>query len=225
MFILYDGAAMQTNGSRHRGIGRYTRQLLAGLRTVRPDWRIEVVEHGYSNPLPTADLNVSTRRFTPPLTRAWSTDTLNGRYYGDWLTALNPDWVILPSVFESEAIVPLFTGRRPPVAAICYDLIPLMFHQTYMTSPHFPYHWYAGRMQVIDATDQVLAISQSTADDTKRALGPTCPLVENIRGAAGPEFRMMSASELGAIMPPLAARVGLHKPFILYAEAHLPVQF
>src|SRR5579871_3506100 len=85
MHLLIDGQALQTSSSRQRGIGRYAGNLLRGLATVRPGWRIEVVQNRALPPIAADNLHgLPVLSFQPPLPPAIDFQEINERYYADW---------------------------------------------------------------------------------------------------------------------------------------------
>ena len=135
-----------------RGIGRYTRNLLRGLREARPGggsgWS-RTPGSGRSTRPTLGGLPVVT--FRPPL--AVSPPHLpdirvNARYYADWLAAHRPDTVLVPSVFEHETVVPEFGTERPRVFTVLYDFIPLLFadHLLRGAEAQAWYGWQVGRL-------------------------------------------------------------------------------
>src|SRR5437867_329852 len=135
MDLLIDGQALQTPDSRHRGVGRYGRNLLAALAAARPRWKMAVVQNEQLEPIAGNLGGLPVLPLRPPLTPEPSHAEANARYYADWLCAWAPRRILLLNCFEWKAIKPTFVGPRPPLAAVLYDLIPLLFHPLYLTDP------------------------------------------------------------------------------------------
>lgn len=188
MFLLYDGLPFQT-GSRVRGIGRYAAGLLDGLRAVRPGWDVRIIEHGSLPPLgPELAARFPVRRFDYPVPYRRGTAAALQRYFADWVAAQRPDWVLHPSPFETAGAVPRYSAPRPRTAAVLYDLIPALFPDHYLKHDPATIDGYAARLRMTAGYDLLLAISQATADDAARVLGPGGRTVVNIRGAADDRF-------------------------------------
>ncbi|HMF14348.1 MAG TPA: hypothetical protein VKE94_18655, partial [Gemmataceae bacterium] len=51
MRLFIDGQAMQSPDTRNRGIGRYSRNLVAALAAARPGWHIELVQSTHLDPI------------------------------------------------------------------------------------------------------------------------------------------------------------------------------
>jgi glycosyltransferase involved in cell wall biosynthesis len=216
MYLLIDGQPLQTQ-SRTRGIGRYSSNLIAALREVRPEWRIEIV---HSTHLPPLDPRLLTgcrlRTFEPPLFSDSDHADANERYYADWLTSLAPDALLMLNFFEGEAWVPRFTGPRPPLFGILYDLIPLLFPRQYLHRTLADYAMYAGRLRQMAAADGLLAISEASARDFRQLLAPPRPQVLAIGGAAEASFTPHSLLQMSGYRARLRHRFGLEREFILY---------
>jgi glycosyltransferase involved in cell wall biosynthesis len=218
--LLIDAQPLQTPGSRLRGIGRYSSNLLRALAAARPDWRIEVVQNAALPSIADDDRDgLPVLSFQPPLSQQGEHLEVNERYYADWLTARGADGVLLLSHCEGcEAVVPSFCGRRPRVFGIAYDLIPLLYPQHYLTDLGIA-RWYAHRFRQLLDSDALLAISEATARDVRTLGGEQAPPVVNIGGAVDPLFAPLPADELIARAARLRERFGLKRAFILYVGA------
>ena len=217
MHLLIDAAPLQTP-ARDRGIGRYTSNLLAALAVVRPGWRIEVIEHARLDAIDPATVHgLPIVRFPGLLPYSPATRAANDRYFGDWIAARRPDRILLASVFEKLGVIPKFDGPRPPIVAILYDLIPILFHEHYGVRQPSE-EWYADRFRDTANVDALLAISEAAAADTRRLIGAGCPPTMNIQGAVDPRL----APSLGgcADPSPVLAKYGVDRPFILYVGGY-----
>lgn len=218
MELLIDGCPLQTD-ARKRGIGRYTTCLLAALRRVRPGWRMRVIEHGGLPPIPAdraAHLPIVTLAAPLPYDLVAAANyPVNDLYFADWILSQAPEHVLFTSVFEKPGVVPRFTGRRPPMSAILYDLIPVLFPDKYGllqgTEP-----WYGRRFRDLAGMDRLFAISAATAADTRRLLGPDGPPVVNIRGAVDTKFSPIPADRLARASEAVHRKYGITPPFLLY---------
>ena len=113
MDLLIDGQALQTPDSRHRGVGRYGRNLLAALAAARPRWKMAVVQNEQLEPIAGNLGGLPVLPLRPPLTPEPSHAEANARYYADWLCAWAPRRILLLNCFEWKAIKPTFVGPRP----------------------------------------------------------------------------------------------------------------
>jgi glycosyltransferase involved in cell wall biosynthesis len=216
MHLLVDIQALQTPSSRNRGIGRYTSHLLDSLARARPGWEIELVESTHLAPAD-ASLCPGVRRtaFAPPLPVDLSRPDANELYYGDWLTDRAADAVLVASFIEGAALVPQFTGPRPPLLGILYDLIPLLFAEHYLPTPRAR-EYYGRRFRQMLATDCLLAISQASANDLGRLVPGPRPRVVAIGGGADPAWAPHPEAELARHRATLLPRLGLERDFLLY---------
>lgn len=218
MDLLIDGCPLQTP-ARDRGIGRYTTGLLSGLKAVRPQWTMTVIEHGRLPAIPPDRLaGVPSVRFDAPLPYDLATPQnypVNDRYFADWLLARHSDHVLFASVFEKLGVVPHFTDRRPPTSAVMYDLIPVLFPEQY-NSLRSGEAWYAQRFRDVCRLDRLFAISAAATADARRLLGPDGPPVSNIRGAVNRSFVPFPPDKLPLAAAKVRAKYGVREPFLLY---------
>lgn len=220
MFVLVDALPLQTPTSRGRGIGRYAAGLLAALADARPDWDFRGLVHDYLPP-PTLPRGMRTHAFAPPLPITPENRDANERVLADFVAALNPAWVLHPSVWEADGLVPRYAERRPRVGVVLYDLIPLLFPHVYLRDAATA-GYYAQRTRVAAAADVLLAISESTAADARRLLGPDLPPVVNIRGAADPAHEPLAEPAFTVAEFDVRTRLGLPKPFVLFVGGFEP---
>jgi glycosyltransferase involved in cell wall biosynthesis len=217
MDVLFDAQPLQS-GSRLRGIGRYTRNLLRGLREARPGWRVRLVQNARFRPLDPADAGgLPVVTFRPPLATSpphLPDIRVNARYYADWLAAHRPDVILVPSVFEHETIVPEFGPDRPRVFTVLYDFIPLLFADHLLSGAEARawYGWQVGRL--LDA-DGVLSISEASTRDLHRLFPGLAGAVTTIGGAPDPCFAPLPADELAAQRERLRGRLDLGREFVL----------
>lgn len=220
MHLIIDGQGLQTPESRQRGIGRYSRNLIATLPTLRPDWRIELVQNQALEPIDQAhELPCAVRPFQPPLSLQPAHAEANERYFGDWLTAQAPDSILVLSFFEPQAVVPRFSGSRPPLFGILYDLIPLLVPRQYLASLANRTR-YGHRFRQMLGADCLLSISEASAKDLRQIGGGPLPELVSIGGAPDPSFRPHSEAELALQRGRLTKRFGLERDFILYVGGY-----
>jgi glycosyltransferase involved in cell wall biosynthesis len=217
MHLLVDVQALQTPSSRARGIGRYSRDLLAGLAACRPGWCIEAVQNVALPPIAPGLLpdGMARHDFKPPFPLVVDRNEASERYYADWLTARAPDAVLVLSWFEDQAVLPWFEGPRPPLFGILYDLIPVRFEGQYL-SERGALARYARSFRQLLQSDCLLAISGATAADLGRLLRPPLPRVVPIGGAPSPAFAPHPPDVLARLRDQLRAKFRLGRDFILY---------
>jgi glycosyltransferase involved in cell wall biosynthesis len=214
MYLIVDAQALQAPEVRLRGIGRYTRELIRALANHRPDWRIEAA---INSALPAPDLGalpptVNVRTFDPLLPFEPSLREANERGFADWLGALGPDTVLEPNVFEGDVIVPRFTRPRPLLAAVVYDLIPLVFHEHYLAGAATRER-HGARLRQLEEVDLLLAISDCTRSDVIRLLRWPSSRVATIGGGADhSDARSQPSAEASRRV---LDRLRLDRPFVL----------
>ncbi|MCU0706133.1 MAG: glycosyltransferase family 4 protein [Fimbriiglobus sp.] len=219
MDLLIDGQCLQS-ASRSRGIGRYTRNLLRGIATARPRWRVRIVQLANLPPIADDDLcGWEVFTFTPPVpVRPFDVHSarVNGLYYGDWLCAHRPDAILLTSLpGEHQTVVPEFTAdRRPHVAAVSYDFIPMVFPQWFLSNEVVE-AWYRRGVEALLGADTILSISQASADDLHRFFPTWEGRSEVISGAPDPLFAPLAEGEAATHLRRLAARHGIAGEFLL----------
>lgn len=182
MRLVVDAQALQTSGVR-RGIGRYVRGLLRALIRARPGWVFEAVVNSALPPPEDEELldRMQVTRFTPLLSMSARTRALNELYFGDWL-ASRGGTVFELSFFDEESLAPQFVRPRPPLAAVAFDLVPVLFHEHYLASPH-AHAIYKRRFRQFAQADLFLAISETTRRDVLRLMDVESDRVVAIGGA------------------------------------------
>ncbi len=90
-------------------------------------------------------------------------------------------------------------------AAIVYDLIPMLFPSAYFAHRPDYERWYLDKLRLISGAQQLLAISQATADDLVRVLGVDPALITVIGAGTGSAF---GTSDKNAGQPSSAADAG-----------------
>jgi glycosyltransferase involved in cell wall biosynthesis len=216
MYLVIDGQALQTPDSRGRGIGRYARNLVAAITAARPHWRIEVVQNDALPAIDAAeDGSRSLVHFQPPFPPDRAHREQNEQSYADWLNARRPDAILVLSCFERHALVPAFSGPRPKIHAVAYDLIPLVFHDRYLSNP-LSRAEYEYRLRQFMCFDGLWAISDATVADVQLMLEEDCPKIINIGGAPDPAFTAAALQGIGAGADSIRRRHGLKDDFFLF---------
>ncbi|WP_169972615.1 glycosyltransferase [Tautonia rosea] len=214
MRLGIDLLPLQSEGSRERGVGRYAAALLHSMaKHAQAD---EWVLYSYSE-LPFDRVP----ELTGPRVRIVSVgtiendDTIRGRW--QTIATQNPDrldGLLLLNPFE------LGPGFEPPprtpgglpIIAVLYDLIPLLFPETYLSDPGVRRRYFQ-RLDTLRRYDCLLAISDSTRRDAEHRLGIRADRVVTLPLTVDPRFGPDSANHRD---PETLARLGLSTPFLFH---------
>jgi glycosyltransferase involved in cell wall biosynthesis len=231
MRIVIDMQGAQALGSRNRGIGRYTLAFVKGLVRAGGDHEFVIALNGafpesideireeFSDLLPARNIAVWV---APGPTKA--DDPANaGRLkaaqflYETFLESLDPSIVLVTSLFEGlldDAVTSIgLTARSAPVATILYDLIPLIYRNTYLYNPVVE-HWYESKIGYLRRSDLLLAISDASARDAMFWLNFTEEAVVSVAGAVDEQFCRQDIDRGGEAA--LRRGYNLSKPFVMY---------
>jgi len=237
MRIVLDLQGAQ-NGSRFRGIGRYTlslaRQMVltggdrhefhlllnANLPEAAPD-----VLAAFDGLLPSSRFHVialpePTSEMVPE--NAWRTRAAELLREAA-LQALNPDMVHIGSLFEGfddnsvSSIGAL--GRSIPTAVTLYDMIPMLQPDAYLGSRSLQ-HWYYRKAHFARRADLLLAISASSAAEGHEALQLPPGRIRVIGTGVDSKFRPVRVDASQEMQ--LRRRYRLEQPFVMYAGAADP---
>jgi len=236
MRILIDLQGAQ-NGSRHRGIGRYSlalakavtrnagkHQVFILLNGLFVD-TIEDIKKSFAGILPESHFLVfmapgpvdelrpenTWRRHTAELLREHLID------------ALAPDVLLIGSLVEgAEDDTITSIGRitsSVAVAVVLYDLIPLTDPDRYIGWEPAR-NWYHGKIDSMRRSDLLLAISNAAADEAIRMLGVESARITNISSAADDSFSStgFSSSEIADV----TRRFGIDRRYLMHSSAFEP---
>ena len=132
------------------------------------------------------------------------------------LQSLDGDLVLMSSMFEGygdDAVTALPPGTLlPPTVGICYDLIPFLRPNAYLTSARCR-SWYYRRLLQMRRMAGLLAISEWSRGEAVGRFGYPPEDVTNILAGVGPQFRPERDSDEAEAA--LLARYGLQPGFIL----------
>jgi glycosyltransferase involved in cell wall biosynthesis len=230
MRIVIDLQGAQSTGSRTRGIGRYTlslahailrqrgkHEVLIALNAMFPD-TIQPIRAHFNGLLPQE--NIRLWQGTSPVCfdneNAWRRRAAEFTREA-FLASLRPDMVLVSSLFEGlgdDAVTSIGAfDRNVPTAVIQYDLIPLLYRNPYLLNPSVE-AWYEKKVDHLRRADLILAISESSRQETIRHLGLSDASVINISTAAHAQFhpQQIDRSRKDEILQ----RYDIHKPFVMY---------
>lgn len=235
MRIVIDMQGIQ-NGSRFRGIGRYTNSLIKQL-IIEADRKHEVflvlngafadtiaaIRADFGSLLPQSRIHV-----WQPLTPASYLDPANdGRRLASeaireaYFAALEPNVVLVSSVVEGAGDNTVTSvaslARHLPTAVIFYDLIPLLYQDEYLADPRVR-SWYINKLEWLQRADLLLAISESTRLEALQHLALESSRVVNISAALAPDFLTTTPQNRDC----LRQRFCIERPYLLYSGASDP---
>lgn len=207
---------------RRRGVGRYQRNLASAL-LARDDGH-EFVLYAEEGPA-TADLSttpgssVRSVRPSPSLGAAVARLVRENPDALDILVFTNP--LELTPGFDVPARP--FGPRVPRLAAVVYDLIPLIFQDGYLRAwPGRSYAWrYLWALERLRSYDVLLTISEATRGDVLRLLNVPPERVVTI-GAAGDDRASAFSPEDDPGDPDHLRSLGITRPFVFSTAASDP---
>jgi glycosyltransferase involved in cell wall biosynthesis len=233
MRILIDLQGAQ-NGSRNRGIGRYSLALaraivrnkgsheifiaLNGLFTET----IDAVKKDFSEILPDEHFTVFNAAgpvdelSTENSWRVRAAELLRERF----ITDLAPDFLLVSSLCEGASDDTITSiGQLPsrvPTAVILYDLIPHLYPEKYLKSDAAK-KWYYRKIESLKKAGLLLAISDSARREAIDHLGIDPHRIVNISSAAAPIFTKANLTpfELSA----LHTRCGINRKYVMHSSA------
>jgi glycosyltransferase involved in cell wall biosynthesis len=225
---LFDLQCCQSQGSRNRGVGRYSEELFAAVAAAPGQhdvWSALLA----SRPKPERILRAAKGKVleianypatsSPPDYLGGDADAIRDVLCGHRLASLRADVVHVSHVFEGlqgDVALPSLQTKSPGqvYSATVYDLIPLRFPGHYFANSTFK-RWYQHRLGWLRSADLLLAISDSTRTDLIDLLGLSPDRVLTIHGGYNAKFR--AAEERGVVDHALRRRFGLRQNFLLYA--------
>jgi glycosyltransferase involved in cell wall biosynthesis len=237
MRISIDMQGALTHGSRRRGIGRYTSQLISAVAQEAHNHDLQLVlnsnfqdacdeiERRFRGYLPKQAFSfyntpASERHHAPATSpRRRIADTIVRRH----IAGLRPDVLLFTSLFEiaPEDFSPLDLRIYPArlTAAIVYDLIPVLFEELYLQDRRVRQNFFV-TMDVLKTADLLFAISESARQDAIAWLDLEPDRVVNISAAADDRFRPLNMLEEERAS--LRMRFGLTRPFVMYVSGADP---
>ncbi|MDO8562535.1 MAG: glycosyltransferase family 1 protein [Candidatus Limnocylindria bacterium] len=206
MRVVFDARHLQTV-SRTRGIGRYSRNLLAAFARRAPAdvaWtllRLRTFAPADPSPLPPHRDLATFRLRRPELT----------------MLALDPVLLSLELPFTGGDVyhsvqLGLPALRRMAAVVTIHDLAPLHFPDEYLRTPYARVG-HAWQYALARRADAVIAVSEATAEDVRARLRVPASRVHVVAEAVDPAFAPPPRVEAAAAM---RARFGLPGRYVLY---------
>jgi glycosyltransferase involved in cell wall biosynthesis len=231
MRIVIDMQGAQTE-SRFRGIGRYAlefaqavarnrgeHQVFLALSGLFPD-TIEPIRAAFEGLLPQENIRawhaIGPVKDVDPSNQARREVAELMREA--FLASLKPDVIHVTSLFEGyvdDAVTSIGKfDQQTPVSVSFYDLIPLLNPDQYI-KPNPDYAaYYARKMEWLNNAQTLLAISGYTRQEGLDCLDIGPERIINVSTAIGPDFQPRLIDQ--HVANGLRAKLGLHRPFILY---------
>lgn len=215
MRIGVDMLAVQSPGSRGRGVGRYGANLVRAL-LARDDGHEYILYAHDGLPadlIPDGEARLGRIAVDPALGDRQIRDAVNR------LIAANPDRL---DAFLTLSPFELCPGYDPPARAIggprmltvVYDLIPFLYQETYLSDPRNA-DWHYRRLDTIRGHDALLAISDSTRGDCLRMMSLPGDRVVNVSGAGdGAFFKPDRSTPMPARALRTLHRLGVRKAYV-----------
>ncbi len=215
MRIGFDMFAVQSPHHGHRGIGRYSANLVSTL--LKRDDDHEYILYVY-DALPAKRVPSSTRARIRNIPVDGEAGT-NLPAYLDKLVQTNPDdldaFVVL-SAFEKwgHYTPPSHPKNGLKMFAVVYDLIPFLFQNEWEPDPLLRRHYRV--LEQLSRYDALLAISEATRKDILALLKLPPDKVVNISAASDPTFFF---PDRDPTLPPASKKcldaLGIQKPYVL----------
>jgi glycosyltransferase involved in cell wall biosynthesis len=159
--VWLDARGAQSEAHGDRGVGRYIVEQLGALLELAPE---VVGAVGLDPSLPTpASLEPLAER---GLLASHADGPAPGRPAPSIYHVMSP----FETTYDLEGIWPGWARDGARLVVTLYDLIPLVFRQRYLEQWGGWTNRWMGRLGLIGSADQVLTISQNTADDAMRLL-------------------------------------------------------
>ena len=194
MIFIIDAQVFQTN-TWHRGMGKYSIELLRGLSrsgsingyefefvinsnlTLNRDRKEALINLFPNARFRNVDLKLSNAHNVQKVQK-------NNKKKLDEIYSDKDSIFFIPSLFENE-VAPVFPENCKKLILV-YDLIPLFFYDRYMGHSEPVRNNYFGRFTVLFEADHILTISETTKNDFARSLGIPLSKITNIDGARIP---------------------------------------
>jgi glycosyltransferase involved in cell wall biosynthesis len=230
MRLVIDLQACQAEGSRDRGIGRYSlalasamvrhcrgHEVLIALNRVFPTTIAPLQAH-FSSILPPENVVLwggmsNLEEITPKnIPRRLASEHIKEEFF----RSLNADIIHTTSLFEGlvDSAVTTVSGRGSAIDAVTlYDLIPFLRPETYLVDERVE-DWYRRRILQLTRSDIALAISESSRREGIDFLGLPERSITNVSCAVDDKFRPQDVSPAREVS--LRYRFALTKPFVMY---------
>jgi len=233
MRIAIDLQGIQSEGSRTRGIGRYSIEIVTNIIKYYPNHEIILVANAALSDLRTkfqAQLNKNNifyLEWYSPCPLAYTSKNIVNIKIASYLRSyffqsLHADIILFTSLLEGFSDNCLTDFNRDfldtPVISLFYDLIPLLNPKLYLNSnPEFNQYYHA-KLADFKKLDGLLAISNSSAEEVKKYLEFDSKYVFNVSSACDRNI-FNTTKEASFDLPLDLEKIS---PFLLYTGASDP---
>ena len=235
MRIVIDLQGAQ-GASRYRGIGRYSMSLVKAVVSNRGEHEIilalnglfhetiEPIRDEFDSLLP--QINIRVWYVPGSVNNHEEANNWKGKsaelIREAFLASLEPDVILITSIFEGleddYSVVSIDAlSNHIPVAAILYDLIPLINHQIYLENPVVK-AWYEKKIDYLKRADLILAISESTRKEGVDYLELPEEMIVNISSAVDSRFQPQEIDQQKK--SEIQERYKLDRPFVMYTGSN-----
>lgn len=232
MKIIIDLQGAQAENCK-RGIGRYSLSLALAMVRNRGSHDIEVALNGCFPDSIEFIKNIFSQTLEPQKFHVWESPSSIGSLHTgsrwmresaelmreSFLASLKPDILHVTSLFEGfvdDAITSIRkkdSGNHFPIAVTLYDLIPLIFRDTYLKNPKAA-SWYNEKLEHLKRADLLLGISQSSVNDAIKYLDIPKNKCINISSDADEMFKKLKISP--AQEKSVREKYNLNQAFVMY---------
>lgn len=220
--LLFDLQACQTEGSAHRGVGRYSQALFSAMLEVANPRRIHALASAQRRNQPDLRGVPGNRRHYLTDLPQWGSardhsggdqDTLDALAVSSLIATIEPDLVHISHVFEGysdRVALPSYSNRPlgQVLSATLYDLIPYRYPESYLANEDFA-RWYAQRTRWLRNADLLLSISESSRSDAIAMLDLDPSRIVTIHGGISDHFKRHP--DPAGIRAALLARYGISR--------------
>ncbi len=228
MRVVIDIQSLQTD-ARHRGIGRYTLNLVCGLlKNNIEDQFILLLNGFYKDSVPEIK-KLFHQKINPQDIVTWFPPNYSSNHTFDkhkWHTAssfikekfiasLKPDFILVTSLFDEQinAITSVNSiSDDIPTAVILYDLIPYIYQDIFLNNPDKK-KWYESKIEYLKKADLLFSISNSSGQEAIKYIDYPQYKVFNISSDISSDFKKLNVSK--ALEDKTKSKYNLVKPFIM----------
>ncbi|MEM7175327.1 MAG: glycosyltransferase [Chlamydiota bacterium] len=224
--ILFDLQAAQTQSSRDRGIGKYTRALFSAISSLCPVQDIYTLTSANAPQISRSILGTARNLSLPKLPNWGSkpnhlggcTNSIDSTAYASAVCSINADIIHVSHLFEGfkERIAipdPRLKAPGQVFSVMLYDLIPLRFQKHYFLDPEFK-RWYLLHANLLHQFDLIFACSESSRQDAIDLLGIDPSRIVTIFGSASDCF--LPSLDRNEVNKQLKQNYPLNEKMVLY---------